>query len=50
MRPGQIERRTHGYTRHGVTELLAARNMATGQIVRLLMGSIDFKPGDRDLG
>ena len=33
MRPGQIERRTHGYKRHGVTDLFAALNLATGQVV-----------------
>jgi transposase len=33
MRPGQIERRTHDYMRHGVTDLFAALNLATGQVV-----------------
>jgi transposase len=33
MRPGQFERRTHGYVRHGVTDLFAALNLATGQVV-----------------
>lgn len=33
MRPGQIERRTHDYVRHGVTDLFAALNLATGQVV-----------------
>ena len=33
MRPGQIERRTHDYKRHGVTDLFAALNLATGQVV-----------------
>ena len=33
MRPGQIERRTHDYKRHGVTDLYAALNLATGQVV-----------------
>ena len=33
MRPGQIERRTHDYERHGVTDLFAALNLATGQVV-----------------
>ncbi|MBK5334064.1 MAG: IS630 family transposase [Ilumatobacteraceae bacterium] len=32
MRPGQIERRTHDYVRHGVTDLFAALNLATGQV------------------
>ena len=33
MRPGQIERRAHDYVRHGVTDLFAALNLATGQVV-----------------
>ena len=33
MRPGQIERRTHDYKRHGVTDLFAALSLATGQVV-----------------
>ena len=33
MRPGQIERRTHDYKRHGVTDLFAALNLAAGQVV-----------------
>lgn len=33
MRPGQVERRTHDYKRHGVTDLFAALNVATGQII-----------------
>jgi transposase len=32
MRPGQVERRTHDYVRHGVTDLFAALNLATGQV------------------
>lgn len=31
-RPGQIERRTHDYQRHGTTSLLAALNTATGEV------------------
>ncbi|MCC6227349.1 MAG: IS630 family transposase [Microthrixaceae bacterium] len=33
MRPGQVERRTHDYKRHGVTDLFAALNVATGQVI-----------------
>lgn len=33
MRPGQAERRTHDYTRHGTTSLFAALNTATGKII-----------------
>ena len=36
MQPGQIERRTHDYTRHGTTTLFAALNVATGEV----MGSL----------
>ena len=33
MRPGQIERRTHDYVRHGTTSLFAALNVKTGEII-----------------
>ena len=33
MRPGQAERRTHDYTRHGTTSLFAALDMKTGRVV-----------------
>jgi len=33
MRPGQVERRTHDYVRHGTTSLFAALEAATGQVV-----------------
>ena len=33
MRPGQIERRTHDYERHGVTTLFAALDVKAGAIV-----------------
>lgn len=33
LRPGQPERRTHDYTRHGVTSLFAALDVATGQVM-----------------
>ncbi len=33
MRPGQIERRTHDYTRHGTTSLFAALDIATGRVI-----------------
>jgi transposase len=33
MRPGQIERRTHDYVRHGTTSLFAALNVATGKVI-----------------
>jgi len=32
MKPGQIERRTHDYKRHGTSTLFAALNIATGQL------------------
>src|SRR6202049_419128 len=33
MRPGQVERRTHDYQRHGTTSLFAALNIATGKVI-----------------
>jgi transposase len=36
MRPGANERRTHDYVRHGVTDLFAALNVATGQVIGLV--------------
>lgn len=33
MGPGQIERRTHDYTRHGTTSLFAALDTRTGKII-----------------
>jgi transposase len=33
MRPGQLERRTHDYVRHGTTDLFAALDVATGQVI-----------------
>ena len=33
MRPGQIERRTHDYMRHGTTTLFAALDIATGKVI-----------------
>jgi len=32
LRPGQVERHTHDYERHGVTSLFAALNVATGEV------------------
>lgn len=33
MRPGQVERRTHDYVRHGTTSLFAALNTKTGEVL-----------------
>jgi transposase len=33
MRPGQVARRSHDYTRHGTTSLFAALDIATGQVI-----------------
>jgi len=33
MRPGQAERRTHDYVRHGTTSLFAALDLATGKVI-----------------
>ncbi len=32
MRPGQVERHTHDYVRHGTTSLFAALDVATGEV------------------
>ncbi len=33
MRPGQVERRTHDYVRHGTTDLFAALDVKTGTVI-----------------
>jgi transposase len=33
MRPGQVERRTHDYVRHGTTSLFAALDIKTGTVI-----------------
>lgn len=33
MRPGQVERRTHDYVRHGTVSLFAALDVATGKVI-----------------
>jgi hypothetical protein len=33
MRPGQAERRSHDYTRHGTLSLFAALDIATGKVI-----------------
>src|SRR5688572_9176456 len=33
LRPGQVERRSHDYARHGTTTLFAALNVATGEVL-----------------
>jgi transposase len=33
MRPGQVERRSHDYTRHGTLSLFAALDTATGKVI-----------------
>jgi transposase len=33
LRPGQVERRTHDYVRHGTTTLFAALNVKTGTVI-----------------
>ena len=33
MRPGQVERRTHDYVRHGTTSLFAALNVKSGRVM-----------------
>ena len=36
MQPGRIERRSHGYYRHGTTTLFAALEIATGKVTAAL--------------
>ena len=36
MRPGQVERRTHDYRRHGTTTLFAALNVKTSELITQL--------------
>ena len=36
LKPGQIERRTHDYVRHGTTSLFAALNVKTGEVIGML--------------
>ena len=38
MRPGQIERRTHDYVRHGTTDLFAALDIRTGKVIGATKG------------
>ena len=33
LRPGQVERQTHDYKRHGTTSLYSAFNTLTGQVI-----------------
>lgn len=33
MKPGQVERRTHDYVRNGTTDLFAALDVATGEVI-----------------
>ena len=33
MRPGQVERRTHDYLRHGTVSLFAALDASTGKVI-----------------
>ena len=33
MRPGQVERRTHDYVRHGTTSLFAALDTKSGKVI-----------------
>jgi transposase len=46
MRPGQIERRTHDYMRHGTTSLFAALEVKTGEVLgqcRRRHRSVEFR-------
>ena len=39
MQPGQIERRTHDYKRHGTTTLFAALNATTSEVITPMFNS-----------
>jgi transposase len=46
MRPGQVERRTHDYDRHGTISLFAALDIKTGQVISQFHRrhrSVDFR-------
>ena len=46
LRPGQLERRTHDYTRHGTTSLFAALELKTSQVIGQLKRrhrSVEFR-------
>jgi len=46
LRPGQVERRTHDYTRHGTSSLFAALNVASGRVLTAMHRrhrSIEFR-------
>jgi transposase len=62
MRPGQVERRTHDYVRHGTTSLFAALDIKTGKVIgechrrhrstefRRFLDTVDAAvPGDLDV-
>jgi len=62
MRPGQVERRTHDYARHGTLSLFAALDTATGKIIgkcfarhraqefRTFLNTVEANvPGDLDI-
>jgi hypothetical protein len=36
----KTEKRTHDYIRHGTTNLFAALNTATGEVVRLMQNAV----------
>jgi transposase len=62
MRPGQVERRSHDYKRHGTLSLFAALDTATGQVIgrcfarhrarefRAFLNTVEARvPGDLDV-
>src|ERR1700758_4229337 len=47
LSPGQLERRTHDYKRHGTTSLFAARELKTSNVIAQLQHrhrSVEFRP------
>ena len=44
LKPGQIERRTHDYKRHGTASLYAAFDILTGQVIGRIASPNDTGP------
>ena len=40
LKPGQVQRRTHDYKRHGTASLFAAFDVATGEVMGRITNGI----------
>jgi hypothetical protein len=49
LRPGQVERRTHDYKRHGTTSLFAALDIKAGTILGKCMARLGKRPSGAEL-